>query len=156
MGICFYNQWRFDMIRKLQNSDINSVAEIWLDTNLKAHNFISQQYWIDNFEMVKEMFLQAEIYVYENEEQIQGFIGLNDNYIAGIFVNSDQQSKGIGKHLLDYVKEIKSQLSLSVYKKNVRAIKFYERQDFKIQSENIDENTNEKEYFMIWENNCDF
>lgn len=155
-GICFYNQWRFDMIRKLQNSDINSVAEIWLDTNIKAHNFISQQYWIDNFEMVKEMFLQAEIYVYENEEQIQGFIGLNDNYIAGIFVKSDKQSKGIGKHLLDYVKEIKSQLSLSVYKKNVRAIKFYEREDFKIQSENIDENTNEKEYFMIWENNCDF
>ena len=67
------------MIRKLQNSDINSVAEIWLDTNIKAHDFISQQYWIDNFEMVKEMFLQAEIYVYENEEQIQGFIGLNDN-----------------------------------------------------------------------------
>lgn len=138
------------MIRKIQNLDINSVAEIWLDTNIKAHNFISEQYWIDNFEVVKGMLLQAEIYVYENEEQIQGFIGLNDNYIEGIFVKYDKQSKGIGKHLLDYVKEIKSQLSLNVYQKNIRAIKFYQREDFKIQSESIDKSTNEKEYFMIW------
>ena len=28
------------MIRELQNSDINSVTDLWLDTNLKAHDFI--------------------------------------------------------------------------------------------------------------------
>ena len=33
------------MIRKLQKADINRVANIWLDTNLKAHYFISEQYW---------------------------------------------------------------------------------------------------------------
>ena len=33
------------MIRKLQKADINDVAHLWLDTNLKAHNFISAEYW---------------------------------------------------------------------------------------------------------------
>ena len=28
------------MIREFQRDDINKVADIWLDTNIKAHNFI--------------------------------------------------------------------------------------------------------------------
>ncbi len=141
------------MIRKFEKRDINAIAEIWLDTNIKAHNFISDKYWIDNFENVKKLFLQAEIYVYEDEKsnKIQGFIGLNNNYIAGIFVSEEYQSKGIGRQLLDYVKRIKSELSLNVYKKNIRAVKFYQREDFKIINENTDENTNEKEYTMMWQ-----
>lgn len=140
------------MIRKFQNKDIDKVAEIWLDTNIKAHNFISAQYWQDNFEVVKGMLLQAEIYVYENEatNKILGFIGLSDDYISGVFVFSEAQSNGIGKHLLDFVKGIKTELSLSVYKKNVRAVKFYQREGFRLYSEDIDKNTKEEEYVMIW------
>jgi putative acetyltransferase len=141
------------VIRKFQESDIDRVAEIWLDTNIKAHDFIPRKYWEDNFEVVKEIFPQAEVYVYEdeNKNKIQGFIGMNDNYIEGIFVWSDAQSGGIGKQLLDFVKTIKKQLTLSVYQKNIRAVKFYQNGYFKVQCEKTDENTGEKEYFMIWE-----
>ena len=59
------------MIRKLQKADLNDVANLWLDTNLKAHNFISAEYWNTNFEFVKEMLPQAEVYVYENDKKIQ-------------------------------------------------------------------------------------
>ena len=38
------------MIRKLQKADINKVADIWLNTNIKAHYFIPAQYWKSNFE----------------------------------------------------------------------------------------------------------
>ena len=140
------------MIRKLQDTDINGVADIWLDTNIKTHHFIPAQYWQDHFELVKGMFLQAEIYVYEDEKtnKIQGFIGLNDNYIAGIFICSEAQSNGIGKQLLDFVKRSKTELNLSVYQKNVRAVKFYQREKFRIHREDIDKNTKEKEYLMIW------
>lgn len=141
------------MIRKLQETDINEIAVIWLDTNVIAHNFISKKYWEDNFEFVKEIFPQAEVYVYEdkNEGGIQGFVGMNDNYIEGIFVRGDVQSGGIGKQLLDFIKSIKKQLTLSVYQKNIRAIKFYQREHFEVQCENTDEKTGEKEYFMVWE-----
>ena len=43
------------MIRKLLSEDIDRVADIWLKTNLKAHYFISNQYWKSNYELVKEM-----------------------------------------------------------------------------------------------------
>ena len=138
------------MIRKLQITDINKVASIWLDTNLKAHYFISSKYWKSNFELVKEMLLQAEVYVYENGQKIEGFIGLSDEYIEGIFVSDEVQSHGIGKLLLDYVKDRKAKLSLNVYQKNTRAIHFYQREGFKIQQEGLDEATGEKEYVMLW------
>ena len=139
------------MIRKLQKVDINRVADIWLKTNLKAHFFIPEQYWISNYEFVKEMLLQAEVYVYEDDKMIQGFIGVSDEYIEGIFVSDEMQSCGIGKMLLDYIKDKKDKLQLKVYQKNVRAMSFYQREGFTIQSESMDEFTGEKEYVMNWE-----
>ena len=139
------------MIRKLQKADINRVADIWLQTNLKAHFFISEQYWISNYEFVKELLPQAEVYVYEDDKMIQGFIGINDEYIEGIFVSDEMQSRGIGKILLDYIKDKKDRLQLKVYQKNVRAMSFYQREGFTIQSEEMDEFTGEKEYVMNWE-----
>lgn len=139
------------MIRKLQKVDINRVADIWLTTNLKVHFFISEQYWISNYEFVKEMLPQAEVYVYEDDKMIQGFIGINDEYIEGIFVSDEMQSRGIGKILLDYIKDKKDRLQLKVYQKNVRAMSFYQREGFTIQSEGMDEFTGEKEYVMNWE-----
>lgn len=139
------------MIRKLRENDLAAVIEIWLDSNIKAHYFIPKEYWISNYPAVKEMLPQAEVYVYEEEDtqQIIGFIGLTENYIAGIFVQENAQSRGIGKQLLNYVKEIKTTLSLSVYQENMRAISFYQREQFIIQSKNIDDN-NEKEFIMSW------
>lgn len=139
------------MIRKLQKVDINRVADIWLKTNLRAHFFIPEQYWISNYEFVKEMLPQAEVYVYEDDKMIQGFIGINDEYIEGIFVSDEMQSRGIGKILLDYIKDKKDRLQLKVYQKNVRAMSFYQREGFTIQSEGMDEFTGEKEYVMNWE-----
>ena len=138
------------MIRKLQKVDINRVADIWLKTNLKAHFFIPEQYWISNYEFVKELLPQAEVYVYEDDKMIQGFVGLNDEYIEGIFVSDEMQSCGIGKLLLDYIKDKKVSLRLNVYQKNARAISFYQREGFIIQCEGLDEVTGEKEYTMLW------
>ena len=84
------------MIRKLLNGDIDRVADIWLKTNLKAHYFISNQYWKSNYELVKEMMSQYEVYVFEADKMIQGFVGLNDEYIEGIFVSDDLFTKEKG------------------------------------------------------------
>ena len=139
------------MIRNLRKIDINKVADIWLDTNIKAHSFIPAQYWKGNFELVKELLLRAEVYVYEDNQEIQGFIGLNGEYIEGIFVSDKNQSQGIGEQLLNYIKNKKPKLSLSVYQKNSRAISFYQREGFEIQCKDLDKATGEKEYVMMWQ-----
>ena len=138
------------MIRKMKQEELNEVMNIWLETNIKAHNFIPQKYWEDNFELVKKLISQAEIYIYEKNKNILGFIGMSSNYIAGIFVKEEEQSKGIGKELLNFVKDIKKELNLNVYEKNIKAVNFYKRENFHIINEGIDEAAGEKEFFMEW------
>ena len=140
------------MIRKFENLDLDAVMQIWLQANLDAHAFIPASFWEAHFEMVRDMLPQAELYVHEDAgtRQIDGFIGLTENHIEGIFVVKSARSKGIGKALLEYVKLRKPRLTLSVYQKNERALAFYRREQFTVQSEGIDEDTNEAEIQMLW------
>ena len=140
------------MIRKFENLDLDAVMQIWLQANLDAHAFIPASFWEANFEMVRDLLSQAELYVHENEDtrQIDGFIGLTENHIEGIFVAKSARSKGIGRVLLEYAKSRKPRLMLSVYQKNERALAFYQREQFTVQSEGIDEDTNEAELQMLW------
>ena len=112
------------MIRTLTATDVDRVAEIWLDTNIRAHHFISDRYWKEHFPSVKSMFAQAELYV--------------------------SQSRGIGRQLLSFVKCLHPRLRLHVYVQNQRAIRFYQREGFSIETESLDTTTGEKEYAMLW------
>ena len=111
----------------------------------------SKHYWVSNYELVKKMLAQAEVYVYEDDKIIQGFVGLNNEYLEGIFVADEMQSCGIGKLLLDYIKKKKPRLRLNVYQKNTRAISFYQREGFIIQCEGWNASTDENEYTMSWQ-----
>ena len=140
------------MVKKFRKCDLPAVMQIWLDTNIYSHDFISKEYWIKNYDMVKQLLPHAEIFVYEddNTKQIYGFIGLSGNYIEGLFIRTDMQEQGYGKKLMDYAKANRSDLKLSVYQKNVRAVHFYKREQFIIEAEKFDGNTNEKEFLMAW------
>lgn len=138
------------MIRDFKKQDIDRVMELWLDTNISAHSFIESEYWKSNYDTVKAIMPSATIYIYEEDNVVQGFVGLMDDYIAGIFVSQHVQSNGIGKTLLDYAKDKKDVLSLSVYKENIRAINFYLREGFTVSNEQIDENTAKLELNMNW------
>ena len=114
------------MIRKFETQDLCTVMQIWLHGNLNAHAFIPASFWEAHFEMVRDMLPQAELYVHENEapRQIDGFIGLTENHIEGIFVAKAARSKGIGKALLEYVKSRRPRLDLSVYQKTSGHLRF--------------------------------
>ena len=43
------------MIRKFEKNDINPVMQIWKNENIKAHKFISKEYWKNNYNYVKEI-----------------------------------------------------------------------------------------------------
>lgn len=139
------------MIRRFDNKDLDAVMSIWLHSNMEAHPFIKEEYWKDNYEMVRKLIPEAEVFVAEENKQIKGFLGLTDTYIAGIFVKTEEQSKGIGTELLHAAMEQKNHLRLNVYKKNVRAVTFYQHCGFRIVNWEIEESTSEEEYVMEWQ-----
>ena len=138
------------MIRRFENKDLDQVMSIWLQVNMESHSFIEADYWKNNYEMVREMIPKAEVLVSEENGQIRGFIGLIDTYIAGIFVRAAEQSKGVGTGLLQTVMKSRDNLRLNVYKKNMRAVSFYQHYGFQIKNQEIDESTSEEEYMMEW------
>jgi len=83
--------------------------ELWLETNISAHSFIKDEYWSENFDVVKGMMPNANIYLYEENDIIQGFVGLMDDYIAGIFVSGNV--KGF-LFLMNKLMEIRVNLNL--------------------------------------------
>ena len=141
------------MIREFQISDTQIVMQLWLAGNEDVHSFIAKEYWKANFEEVEKQLLKADIFVYDLNGEIKGFIGLMDEYIAGIFVDKAYRSQGIGRQLLEYVKQLHSTLSLDVYQKNERALRFYRENGFAIVSKQNDEHTGEIEFTMIWNKN---
>ena len=108
------------MIRKFETRDLDEVMSLWLHENIESHSFIKADYWKKNYDMVRKLIPEAEVFVAEENEAIQGFIGLTDTYIAGIFVKATEQSKGIGTELLRTVMMLKNHLNMNVYKKNIR------------------------------------
>jgi hypothetical protein len=84
------------MIRKLNKKDqeiLKTLGSIWLNSNIATHNFINEEYWVNNYDNVIESFKTAEIIVYEKNTEIIGFCGLIDNYIAGMFIKKSSRNQ---------------------------------------------------------------
>ena len=138
-------------IRRLEQKDIDKVVELWYDTSVIAHDFIPAEYWENNREvMSKEYLPNSETYLVEQDNEILGFVAMVDNFLAAIFVKTTTQGKGIGRLLLDYVKNLNDTIQLKVYSKNVKTVQFYKKNGFKILAENVEEETGELEYLMEW------
>ncbi|QLY81843.1 N-acetyltransferase [Clostridium intestinale] len=139
------------MIKNLNLSELDSVMKIWIDTNIDAHDFIQKEYWVNNYDLVKQMLPLADIYVFEENNVIKDFIGvIEGTYIAGLFVRKEYQREGIGQKLLDYCKSKYLILKLDVFVKNKNAVNFYYKNGFKVLDEHFSKETNEIEYTMIF------
>ena len=138
-------------IRRLKQQEITEVVALWYNVSLDAHFFISPDYWKKNkITMEKKYLPKSETYIAIENDDILGFISMRKNNLAALFVNTTLQGQGIGAKLLDYIKKRRKTIQLTVYKKNLRAIKFYQNQGFSIINERKDEKTDEIEFIMEW------
>lgn len=139
------------MIRKANAEDLEKILAIWLATNLEAHEFVEASYWQDQLLHVAQAMDEAEVYVAEDFGFIQGFIGLQASYVAGLFVAQEFQGQGVGTQLLTFAKEKHSTLSLSVFEKNEKAITFYEKQCFRVEKRDVDLATGQGQIWMSYD-----
>lgn len=47
------------MIRRLKNEEIEFVMGIWKKENIRAHDFIIEDYWNSNYEKVKSIITKS-------------------------------------------------------------------------------------------------
>lgn len=143
------------MIRLMIDEDMDAVMDVWLKTNISAHDFIPENYWIGNYHAVKGEYLPAaENYVYIENNEIKAFISvITKSFIGALFVSSDVQGKGIGGKLLEYCKDLYSKLDVAVYLDNKQAIDFYKKQGFSFKKEQTNKDSGHIEVIMTWSKN---
>lgn len=140
-------------IRKAAADDTQAMLQIWLDASIQAHDFIPAAFWQNQLISMRDTYLPlAENYVIEDNNAVMGFASLlwPDAFLAALFVAPEQQSYGYGSALLDFLKQQRRELHLSVYAENAPAVSFYQKHGFKVISQGIDENTGHAEYAMTW------
>ncbi|MBP9477501.1 MAG: N-acetyltransferase [Sebaldella sp.] len=140
------------MIRLLKSNDVDAIMDIWLKSTLKAHPFISEEYWKENYVLVKETYIPlSKTYVLEDDSVIKGFISIIDDlFIGALFVDINSQGSGIGARLIEFSKKRHEMLNLTVYKENRKAVSFYEKMGFTVEIEQINEDSDKEELRMYW------
>ena len=141
------------MIRNYKLQDTDRVIHIWLESSILAHRFIPAMYWIGKQEDMRNVYLPAShTYVFEDENTglVQGFVSMTGSYLAALFVIPESQGTGIGKALLEHIKERHPEITLNVYAKNEPSVLFYEKQGFRLIKKQTEEGTGEEEFVMKW------
>lgn len=138
-------------IRESQQTEISKLVDIWYEASIDSHDFIAPDYWRTQQAAMKEKYLPtSETYVISEGNGIVGFVSLVDNYLAALFIDVNVQGEGYGKALLNFVKDQRDFIQLTVYKKNQNAVDFYLKNHFSIKEQSIDQQTSEEEYVMHW------
>lgn len=141
------------MIEEWDNTDLSPLLALWLESTIYAHPFIEERYWYDSEALVRDAYLpHASTWVWQEHGKLDGFISVMDEqFIGALFVRPAVIGRGIGKALMDHVKQRFAWLSLEVYQKNERAVKFYYAQGFRIEESAWQEETGHPTWIMNWQ-----
>lgn len=142
------------MIRKIKEEDLTKVMTIWVKGNFKANSFIDKDYWLEIYNDIKIDFLEKwKTYVYTENEEILGFISIDNNEIKAIFVKENYRGNEIGTKLVNYYRnnlKTGEEIFSKIFKKNMKGIIFFSNLQFKNVKIQLNEKFNETEYIMTW------
>ncbi len=144
-------------IRQATSEDISRIAEILVFVKRATYRPIFRN---DAYSFGKELQvlnvakeysdpeILKRIWVYD-DGIVKGMIHLDGEEVKELYVDTFFQGNGIGKELLDFAKNNHKVNKLWVVEKNVRAVRFYEREGFaKTGERRLVEGTSEYEELM--------
>ena len=129
-------------IRPYQPADGDSIIAVWLAANQMAHPFLTDEFLAWEKRKIREVYFpNADIWVFEREATIVGFVALIGDEVGAIFVHPAAQRSGIGHALMDMAVGLRGEVFLDVFKANPIGCAFYDRYGFTIEYEHNHEET---------------
>jgi ribosomal protein S18 acetylase RimI-like enzyme len=123
------------MIRPYREEDFEPVTKFWFDAMEVAmpglagrlgHELNGAREYFKNVVAVEN-----RLYVYELDEQVVGYLGINHEFIDRLYVHPAYHRRGIGQALLDHARTLSpNHLWLYTHQANTNARKFYEKNNF--------------------------
>ncbi len=133
------------MIRPYDDPDLQQLLETWAAASAIAHPFLTAEFIAQERENIPNIYLpNAETWVFEQEEQVVGFVALIGNEVGAIFVHPDYQRAGIGSSLMGKAKSIRTELEVQVFVANKIGRAFYAGYGFQLVEELFHEPTGQQ------------
>ncbi|MEO4005550.1 GNAT family N-acetyltransferase [Flavobacterium sp. CAU 1735] len=122
--------------------DYVEITEVWEASVRATHTFLTEediQYYKPL--ILKEYLKAVTLFCTRDQNEITGFLGLDDDKIEMLFIRPDYRGKGVGKALLDFAVTEKKARKVDVNEQNEQAVGFYEYLGFKtVKREPLDSN----------------
>ena len=118
-----------------QESDYDEIIEVWEASVRATHTFLEEAYILHMKPLIRNEYLKlVDLYKYQPEENIFGFVGMLHGKIEMLFIKPDKRRMGIGKELLDFaILQLKA-TEVDVNEQNEPAVNFYRKYGFNIKS----------------------
>ncbi|MEK4205536.1 MULTISPECIES: GNAT family N-acetyltransferase [Paenibacillus] len=113
---------------------LNLLLNIWESSVRHTHLFLSEQ----DIDALRPLVMQAlegisDLFAFtDDQEQVIGFLGVQNNKIEMLFVEPAAMGKGVGKALLAYVMQELDVHLVDVNEQNPQALGFYEHMGFQV------------------------
>ncbi|ERL63644.1 GNAT family N-acetyltransferase [Schleiferilactobacillus shenzhenensis] len=142
---------KIQTVPHLTPAQTKRIAHIWLTANEQAHSFIPAEYWEKNQAVLLAALPAATVTIATDDAgQILGFAGMQDDFLAGLFITASARRQGLGTQLMTHLQQQHDRITLQVYKANQPAYHFYASMGFTIIAEAVDPETNQPALTMQW------
>lgn len=58
------------MIKRLELTKVDNIMKIWLEANISVRDFIYGDYWNKNYDFVKKVLTESNVFVYGDNIEI--------------------------------------------------------------------------------------
>jgi putative acetyltransferase len=112
---------------------VPSLFRIWRDAVEATHHFLSVEDRNFFSHLVREQYLPATQFTVAVDEADRpvAFLGMTGAKIDALFVAPDQHGRGIGRRMIEHVRQGQPKLSVDVNEQNEGAVAFYKRLGFR-------------------------
>lgn len=140
------------MIRPFVESDTEELVRLWLESARTSHGFLPQSFWDEVEGNISTLYLpmsdEIVLHIDDASGAIDAFLAFSGTYLGALFVAPDAQGRGLGTRMFRIARRMHPDLTLTVYKDNVRAISFYQKQGLAVQEERVESSTGCAEFIM--------
>ena len=134
------------MIRPYVDADLTALLDVWYRSSVVAHSFLPEEFFETERREIAETWMpMAETVVYELDGRVVGFLALIGNEVGAIFVDPEHQGRGVGRALMDWARDSRPFLELSVFEANQSGRGFYESYGFEYVGSAVNEATGHPE-----------
>lgn len=119
------------LMNHLNEKVLTRLLLIWESAVTETHKFLSDED-INQIRPDVKMAIGAinYLYCYYENEQILGFVGVENEKIEMLFIDATARGKGIGKQLVTYATENLKARYVDVNEQNIQGVGFYRHMGF--------------------------